>query len=79
MLEIVVIIEIVGKYWCLKGVERRFMEENMAINGLLCKYYSISWFKRQSLTFMILKHRFNPFRVVQDYFIKKSEFAAKQT
>ena len=22
-----------------------------------------SWFKRQSLTFMILKHRFNPFRV----------------
>ena len=21
-----------------------------------------SWFKRQSLTFMILKHRFNPFR-----------------
>ena len=24
--------------------------------------FKISWFKRQSLTFMILKHRFNSFR-----------------
>ena len=31
----------------------------------------ISWFKRQSLTFMILKHRFNPFRVEQE---KRGDF-----
>ena len=45
---------------------RKYNISTKKYNILRPHLFDISWFKRQSLTFMILKYRFNSFR---DWFI----------
>ena len=49
-------------YWGLGKINESEVAAHIGYRIAFAQITRISWFKRQSLTFMILKYRFNSFR-----------------